>query len=161
MARNVIPATPMRAAWLTLTWAVLLAACAPEAEPGVQTAPRALRHGALAAETALLSLVLTPDGKARFDAATRRPIAFAAPAEGGHAAHAADHLLEILHEGRPPVRIPVALGSALDPEDEARSPWAGGGTILRGPCFGPGTRYRLLSASAPDGHALAEIEVRE
>ena len=64
MARNVIPAMPMRAAWLTLTWAVLLAACAPEAEPGVQTAPRALRHGALAAETALLSLVLTPDGDA-------------------------------------------------------------------------------------------------
>ena len=70
MTRGLGRAVP-RYAWLLLA----LAACGAEpTTPAVATTPKALAPGDVAAETALLSLVLDADG-ARFDAVVTRPIA--------------------------------------------------------------------------------------
>lgn len=150
-----------------LCCALLLAGC-PESKtssndpPALAQASRSLDEPriepgrkALSAETVLLSLVLSPDGQASFQAARRRPIAYlgsAVPVEG------ADHFLEIRHEGLPaPLRLPLVLGRPGEPEGPARHAWAGGGAVLRAPSFGPGTRIALMDQD----RELAVTEVRE
>lgn len=138
--------------------AVALAACAPEPPPPAAAhAARALAPGELSDQTALLSLVLDADG-ARFDHAATRPFAFrrvAARVPG----ELSDHTLEVRYGPREPVRLPLALGHPTDRSAGAQSAWAGGGTIVRAPYFGPGTRYVLLGERGAE--VLAELEVAE
>ncbi len=142
-----------RYAWLLLA----LVACGAEpTTPAVATTPKALAPGDVAAETALLSLVLDADG-ARFDAVVTRAIAYrgaAARAPGEQP----DHALEVHFGAREPLVLPLSLGHPTDVAGEASSVWAGGGTILRAPYFGAGTRYVLVGERGAE--RLAEHEVR-
>lgn len=147
--------------FLLLTLA--LVACAPNPpETLTNSGSAALRPGAISGETALLSLVLGADGKAHFEEARRRPIPYTLRLnEARHTLGAADHLVEVRHESHATVEVPVHLGRSSDGITEARSPWAGGGTILRAPCYGPKTRYALRRVGAVGERALTEIEVLE
>ena len=143
---------------------IISVACAREptespSRPSAQAlAPTAPRPGALAAETALLALVLSPDGTANFAEVQRRAISYSGPkSEPTH--DAGDHVIEVSLEGRPTLRIPLQLGSPKDRLLAARSAWAGGGTVVRAPCYGPGTRFALRSTEHPDARVLTEIEL--
>lgn len=142
---------------------LLLVACAPNPEtPVTNSGTSALRPGAISGETALLSLVLSPDGKAHFDEAQRRPFPFRLRTREGTAElGATDYVIEVRHPAHPVVNVPVHLGRSTDPVGEARSPWAGGGTILRAPCYGKNTHYALRRSADTGERALAEIEVME
>jgi hypothetical protein len=146
-----------------LLLALTLVACAPNPpDPLTNSGSSPLRPGAISGETALLSLVLSADGKAQFDEVRRRPFPFTLrPSEERHTVGATDYLVEVRHESHATVEIPVHLGRSTDAVAEARSPWAGGGTILRAPCYGPKTRYALKRAGAAGERALTEIEVLE
>ncbi len=122
--------------------------------------PSALRPGAIAAETALLSLILTPDGAARFAEVQRRPIAYSASKQTNNSS-AGDHVVEVSVAGQVLARVPLRIGSARDPAGPAQSAWAGGATIVRAPSFGPETRFALRSTAHPDERILAEIGVEE
>ncbi len=147
---------------------VLLCACPqgrPPDPPEVAAVTTGTRTQALSAEpefsrelsreTVLLSLVLTPDGRASFDAVRRKPVSYLGtrqPLEG------ADHTLEIRHASLArPIELPLVLGRPDEPEAPARHAWAAGGTVLRAPSFGPGTRIALRDANGE----LAAVEVRE
>lgn len=145
---------------------VTLCACPqgrpPEGPPETAIATKAQALSAepefsreLSRETVLLSLVLTPDGRASFDAVRRKPVSYLGtrqPLEG------ADHVLEIRHASLPrPIELPLVLGRPDEPEAPARHAWASGGTLVRAPSFGPGTRIALRDANGE----LAAVEVRE
>lgn len=151
-----------------------LAACAPSAnappppaasvEVALQEPPRPAPPPT-ADETALLSLVLPTEGAPYFDAARRRAIPFRLPRSSqASAAAPGDFVLSVKAPGQtdgPGVRLPVSLGSPGPRVSPAAPVWAGGGTLLRAPCFGAGTRYELLKPKPSGDAVVASVEVRE
>jgi len=125
-----------------------------------ETAPPATP---VARETALLSLVLSPDGKASFAAARRKPIAFPVSAAALRArTPGTGWALEVHHpQLAQPLRLPVSLGTPGKSSAPAMDPWQGGGTVLRAPWFGAETRYELLAVGEDGETRLAQVEVRE
>ncbi|MGC4123251.1 MAG: hypothetical protein QM765_53530 [Myxococcales bacterium] len=149
------------------------AAQAAAASPAPATSQAALvvAQPSVAPETALLSLVLPQEGRPMFDAVRRRAIAFhlPRPVDGPRptpqVVAGESHFLAVHHPSLPaPLELPVELGSpsaAAERTAPAAPVWQGGGTILRAPCFGVGTRYDLVSVTPAGTNVLAKAEVAE
>lgn len=132
-----------------------------EARPAIEPA-RAIEapplHDAATDRTALLSVTLTPDGRAELIDARIKPIPFRTRNVASHGHYA----LEVTARDRPTTTLPLELGTPGDGAGDVVDVWTSGGTILRGPYFGAPTRYSLVRTHA-DGRrdVLASREVAE